>query len=257
MTKIASWNVNSIRVRLPHVIAWLKENPVDVLLLQEIKTTEEFFPQEAFEDVGYNVALSGQKTYNGVAVLSKSPIDIIHTKLPGDDHDEQARYLEVVTGNCQVASVYVPNGQEVGSEKYDYKLNFLDRLYRHMYEILHAGGVSVIGGDYNIAPADLDVYDPESWGDGILCSPDERAAYRKLIAMGYGDAYRTLHPSEQTFSWWDYRGGAYPKNHGLRIDHLLLSPEAQDKLNACVIDVDARSVEKASDHAPIWCELGD
>lgn len=236
---------------------WLQTNPVDVLLLQEIKTTEEFFPREAFEDIGYNVEISGQKTYNGVAVLSKSPIDVIHTKLPGDDEDEQARYLEVFTGNCQVASVYVPNGQEVGSPKYEYKLKFLDRLSRHMYEILHEGGMSVIGGDYNIAPADLDVYDPQSWGEEILCSPAERAALRKLIHLGFGDAYRTLHPGEQTFSWWDYRGGAYPKNHGLRIDHLLLSPEAQDKLIECEIDVDARAVEKASDHAPIWCKLGE
>jgi len=253
--KIATWNVNSVKARLPNVLAWLKDATPDVVLLQETKTLDDAFPRVEFEDIGYNLALHGQKTYNGVAILSKHPIDDVSRGLPGDPEDQEARYVEAFTGGMRVASVYVPNGQEIGSDKFAYKLKFLGRLARHTEALLRQEEPMVIGGDYNVAPFDIDVYDPAAWEGQVLCHPDERAALRRLLHLGLTDAYRAKHPTAHRWSWWDYRAGAWPKDHGLRIDHLLLSPQAADRLKGADIDRAPRGAEKASDHTPVWCEI--
>lgn len=252
--KIVAWNVNSVRARLENVMEWIKGHQPDVLLLQEIKCQEETFPREAIEDLGYNIAIHGQKTFNGVAILSKFPIEDVVRNIPTFE-DEQARYIEAVTNGVRVASVYVPNGQTVGSDKYAYKLIFLEKLRLHLAAVLNYEEAFVIGGDYNIAPTDLDVAKPEQWREEILCSTAERNAYAALLNLGYSDSFRIDHPTDKLFSWWDYRSGSWEKNDGLRIDHLLLSPQATDRLKKTGIEKDARGKEKASDHAPVWCIL--
>jgi exodeoxyribonuclease-3 len=255
--EIATWNVNSIKARLPNVLAWTKTSAPDILLLQEIKTVDEGFPRLEFEDLGYNVATHGQKTYNGVAILSKRPLDDVQRGLGEKGEDAEARYIEAFTGGLRVASVYVPNGQEVGSPKFSYKLEFLARLLSHAKSLLKTEEAIVIGGDYNVAPEDADAYDPDGWRGQVLCHPDERAAFRRLLNLGYIDAWRARHPGEQRWSWWDYRAGAWAKDHGLRIDHLLLSPQAVDRLNGVEIDRKPRGEDKASDHTPVWCDIAD
>ncbi|MDP1724862.1 MAG: exodeoxyribonuclease III [Alphaproteobacteria bacterium] len=255
MTLIVSWNVNSIRVRLEHLVQFLKNRQPDIMLLQELKAQDDVFPYDEIQNLGYNAAIHGQKTYNGVAILSKLPISNVVKGLPGDDEDLEARYIEALCGPYHVASVYVPNGQEVGSEKYQYKLKFYERLYTHLQQLLRNNDQTIIGGDYNVAPYDIDVYDPEALGNQILCSTAERNAFRKLLHLGYYDSFRAIYPNEQSFSWWDYRAGAWPKNEGLRIDHLLLSPKATDGLLDTGIDKEMRAATKASDHAPVWCKL--
>ena len=258
--KIATWNINSIRARILHLTTWLKEASPDVLLLQETKCLEEQFPFEPIEDLGYNVAVVGQKSYNGVAILSKQPIEDVITKLPGDEEDLQARYIEAVVGTTRVASVYVPNGQDLGTDKYQYKLRFFERLYTHLKTLLTHEESFVIGGDYNVAPRDADTYDPKKFQNRLLVSPAERAAFRSLTNLGIYDALRVLHPEDTSnnadfFTWWDYRQGSFEKNNGLRIDHLLLSPQAVDHLKDVGIDKETRAQEKPSDHAPLWCTL--
>jgi len=253
--KIATWNVNSIKARLPNVLAWARAASPDILLLQEIKTVDDGFPRIEFEDLGYNVATHGQKTYNGVAILSKRPIDDVSRGLPGDPDDAEARYIEAFTGGIRVASVYVPNGQEVGLDKFAYKLKFLSRLAKHAKALLKGEEAVVLGGDYNVAPEDIDAYDPDAWRDQVLCHPDERAAFRRILNLGYLDAWRAQHPRVQRWSWWDYRAGAWPKDHGLRIDHLLLSPQAADRLEKAEIDRKPRGEDKASDHTPVLVEI--
>jgi exodeoxyribonuclease-3 len=253
--KIVTWNVNSIRARLPNIIEWLEDNKPDVVLLQEIKCQEEAFPKESFEELGYNITIHGQKTFNGVAILSKFPIEDVIKGLPTFPEDDQARYIEGLTGNVRVASVYVPNGQSVGSEKFHYKLAFLNCLKNHLKTILSYEEKVIIGGDYNIAPEDQDIHDPEVWHEEILCSTSERKGFRSLLNLGYTDAIRIHHEGPGPFSWWDYRSGAWAKNDGLRIDHLLLSPQAVDALEITGIDRAPRGKEKASDHAPVWCKL--
>ncbi|MHA1569545.1 MAG: exodeoxyribonuclease III [Alphaproteobacteria bacterium] len=255
--KIASWNVNSVKARLGHLSRWLGDFAPDVALLQETKTVDEAFPREAIEDLGYNIAVAGQKTYNGVAILSKRPLEDIVTALPGDATDEQARYVEAFTGGVRVASVYVPNGQQVGSDKYAYKLAFLDRLRAHADGLLDYEEAFVLGGDYNVIPDPGDVWDPAAWEGGILYSLEERAAYRCLLNLGLTDAFRALTPEIGRYSWWDYRGGAWAKDHGCRIDHLLLSPQAADRLTDSGIDKTPRGWEKTSDHTPVWCGLAE
>jgi exodeoxyribonuclease-3 len=255
MTKIVSWNVNSIRVRLPQLLAFLETQKPDIVLLQELKAQKDVFPYDDIQNLGYNVAIHGQKTYNGVAILSKFPISDVMHHLPGDEKDHEARYIEALCGAYHIASVYVPNGQEVGSDKYFYKLAFYDRLYAHLKDLLLNNDKTIIGGDYNVAPFDIDVHDPKAWEGQILCSSAERNAFRKLLNLGYYDSFRALHPDLQEYSWWDYRSGAWPKNEGLRIDHLLLSPAACDVLQEAGIEKDIRAEIKASDHAPIWCTL--
>lgn len=253
--KIVTWNVNSVRVRLPALVSWLISHKPDVVLLQELKCVNEAFPLQEIEDLGYNVAVFGQKTFNGVAILSKSPIDDITLGLPSFSHDDQARYIEAIIGSVRVASVYVPNGQEVGSEKYIYKIDFLNHLRNHLEKLLSYQEICVIGGDFNIAPTDLDVYDPKEWEEKILCSSEERNAFRSLLNLGYRDALRLYHQGLGPFTWWDYRAQAFKNNQGLRIDHFLLSPEASDTIENCQVDTGPRGVDKASDHAPVWCQL--
>ncbi len=253
--KIVTWNVNSIRMRLPIVSQWLTDNQPDVVLLQELKCMNEAFPRQEIEDLGYNVATHGQKTFNGVAILSKKPLEDVVCGLPTFSDDEQARYIEAVTGSIRVASVYVPNGQEVGSDKYAYKLDFMGKLRQHMEQLLEFEEICVVGGDYNIAPTEMDVHHPEAWRDKILCSNQERSAFRSLLNLGYQDAIRIFHQGIGPFSWWDYRSQGYANNEGLRIDHLLLSPMASDCVTDCNVDPLPRGLDKPSDHAPVWCQL--
>ncbi len=253
--KVATWNVNSIKARLPHVERWLREAAADVVLLQETKVTDEAFPRQALEDLGYNVASRGQKTYNGVAILSKQPIDVLADALPGDGADEQARYLEAFTGGLRVASLYVPNGNPVDSDKFAYKLRWLRRLAAHVEALLASEDAVVLGGDYNVAPTDGDVHDPAGWRDDALCRPESRAALRAAMHLGLTDAIAAKLPGAGHYTWWDYRRAAFDADQGLRIDHLLLSPQAADRLVDAGIDRAPRSWEKASDHTPVWCEL--
>jgi len=254
--KIASWNVNSIKARLPNVTAWLKSASPDVALLQELKTIDDGFPFMEIEELGYNCAVAGQKSYNGVAVLSKHPLDVETRVLPGDESDEQARYLEAVTNGVRVASIYLPNGNPAPGEKFDYKLAWMARLIDHARELLSYEEAVVLGGDYNVCPTDADCYDPAGWADDALCMPESRARFRELLWLGYTEAFRTLHPDAQrAWTFWDYQGGAWQHDNGVRIDHLLLSPHAADRLAACEIDRAPRAEKKASDHTPIWCEL--
>ena len=256
---IATFNVNSVKARLPNLLAWLDASRTDIVLLQELKCVDEAFPAMEIEERGYNIALHGQKTYNGVAILSKFPLDDITRGLASDVPDEQARYIEAVAsvpgGALRIASAYVPNGQAVDSDKFPYKLQFFERLRTHWSERLTYNEVAVLGGDFNCAPTPIDVYDPAAL-DGTVCyHPAERERLRALMNLGFYDAFRTLHPQKQQFSWWDYRGNGYERGHGLRIDHLLLSAMAVDTLTDCVIDEEPRTKDKPSDHAPVICTL--
>ncbi len=257
--KIASWNVNSVKSRLPNLLSWLEESRPDIVLLQELKCLTEAFPREPIEDLGYNLAIHGQKTYNGVAILSKYPIDDIVTELENDPAPTQARYIEAVISvnktTIRCASVYVPNGQDLESDKFQYKLAFFDALCDHMKNLLHHDEITIIGGDYNVAPDDIDVYDPKALEQSVCFSTQERQKLKQLIHLGYHDSYRSLHKNDQEFSWWDYRAGAWQRNHGMRIDHLLLSPEASDLLVSAEIEHKVRGQEKPSDHAPVTISL--
>jgi exodeoxyribonuclease-3 len=260
MTLIATWNVNSVRQRLPHLLSWIADNQPDVLLLQETKCVNEQFPTMELEEAGYNLALHGQKTFNGVAILSRYPLSDVITALPNNEADEQCRYIEAVISlpngsAARVASVYVPNGQAVDSDKFPYKLGFLDRLHAHLSHLLSYEEMLVVGGDYNVAPDPIDVFNPKKMADQICFHPAEREKLRKIMHLGFYDAYRLKHPQTQEFSWWDYRAGIFDRNEGLRIDYLLLSPQAADRLDECAIDAAPRRAEKPSDHAPVWCKL--
>ncbi|MGB0572180.1 MAG: exodeoxyribonuclease III [Alphaproteobacteria bacterium] len=257
--KIATWNVNSIKARLPNVLDWLEDATPDIALLQEIKTVDENFPAMEFEERGYNCAIHGQKSYNGVAILSKHPLSDVTTGLPGDKDDDQARYVEawVEAGDdsVRVASIYLPNGNPVDTDKYPYKLKWMDRLAARALALLHSEEPVVLGGDYNVIPADGDCSDPAAWADDALFKPETRAKFRTILNLGYTEAWRTLHNEAHVYSFWDYQKGAWQKDNGIRIDHLLLSPQAADRLTACEIDKGPRGKEKASDHTPVWCEL--
>jgi exodeoxyribonuclease-3 len=257
--RVAAWNVNSVRSRIGHLLAWLKAGKPDLVLLQELKVTVEGFPRMEVEDLGYNLAIVGQKTYNGVAILSRHPMTVEAERLPGDTSDEQARYVEAVVQPkdkvLRVASIYLPNGNPVDSDKYPYKLAWLDRLRAHARKLLEFEEILVLGGDYNVAPTDDDVYDPVGWKDDALCRPETRTKFRQLVNLGLVDAYRALHSEPHRYTFWDYQAGRWQKDEGLRIDHLLLSPQAADKLTAADIDRGPRKQEKPSDHTPVWCDL--
>ncbi len=255
--KIATWNVNSIKVRLPHLLTWLGKAAPDIVLLQEIKSVEENFPELEFGDAGYNCAVLGQKTYNGVAILSKRPIEDVYRGLPGNESDPQARYIEAVISGVRVASLYLPNGNPVDSEKFPYKLAWMDHLIDHATNLLANEEAVVLGGDYNIIPADGDVYDPEGWRDDALCQPEARARFRTILNLGYTEAFRALHAETGLYSFWDYQKGRWQRDEGLRIDHFLLSPEATDRLETCEIDRDPRGQLKASDHTPVCCTINE
>jgi len=255
MTTIATWNVNSIKARLPNVVEWLGAAKPDIALLQELKCEAAAFPCEAFDDLGYNMAVSGQKSWNGVAILSKRPIEDVLEGLPGDDGDAQARYVEATVGDLRVASLYLPNGNPVDSEKYPYKLAWMDRLREHAAALLETEQPFVLGGDYNVIPTEDDVYDPAGWETDALFRLDTRRRYRALVHLGLTDAFRALHPEPGHYSFWDYQARAWDGDRGLRIDHLLLSPQAADRLVSCRIDKDPRGRPKASDHTPVVVEL--
>ena len=257
--RIATWNVNSIRQRLPHLTRWLEESKPDIVCLQELKCQEDTFPKLEIEALGYNCAMLGQKTFNGVAILSRLPLEDVRRGLPGDDSDEQARYIEAVvstpTGVVRIASIYLPNGNPVGTEKFPYKLAFMDRLIRHARELLALEESLILAGDYNIIPEDKDADRPKAWVKDALFQPESKAALRRIENLGYCDAFRALHPEAGHYTFWDYFG-SWERNNGIRIDHVLLSPQGADRLKACGIDKDVRGAsEKPSDHVPVWCEL--
>ena len=252
--KIATWNVNSMKVRLPHVLEWLDANRPDVLVLQEIKQVTEAFPTEALRDAGYASIANGQKTYNGVAVICKTdPADAV-CDLPGLD-DPQRRVLGVTVDGVRVIDLYVPNGQAVGSEKYDYKLGWLAALREFLEDQLAQHDKLVVLGDFNIAPADEDVYDPEKWGEDILCSPLERQALGALLDLGLTDVFRQFEQPEKAFSWWDYRAAGFRRNAGLRIDLILTSAAMTAACSASYVDKEPRAWERPSDHAPVVAEF--
>ncbi len=252
--KIATWNVNSMNVRLPHVLEWLQNHDPDVLVLQEIKQLTEKFPVDALAEAGYQSLASGQKTYNGVAVVSKEPASDPITDFP-DFEDPQRRGLATTIGGIRVIDLYVPNGSEVGSEKYAYKLEWLASLRNFLEAEMAAHEDVVVLGDFNIAPADADVYDPEKWGDAILCSPKEREALTALIDLGLTDVFRKFDQPESMFSWWDYRAAGFRRNAGLRIDLILTSPAMTDRCTTSYVDKEPRAWERPSDHAPVVAEF--
>jgi len=252
--KIATWNVNSMNVRQAHVLEWLQTHEPDVLVLQEIKQLTEKFPTSALEDIGYYSIASGQKTYNGVAVISKTEPTEPVTDFPDLD-DPQRRILAATAGGVRVIDLYVPNGSKVGSEKYEYKLKWLASLRSFLDLEIQKHENLVVLGDFNIAPADEDVYDPEKWGDAILCSPLERQALRKLLDLGLTDVFRKFDQPEKSFSWWDYRAAGFRRNAGLRIDLILASATMATRCTASYVDKEPRAWERPSDHAPVIAEF--
>ena len=252
--KLATWNVNSLNVRLPHVMKWLEENPTDVLCIQETKLTDDKFPASIIEAAGYQVVYSGQKTYNGVAILSKLPISDVVKNNPRFD-DPQQRILAVTIDGVRVVCAYVPNGQSVGSEKYEYKMAWLSAFRDWIAEEAALHPQLAVVGDYNIAPEDRDVHDPAAWEGMVHVSEKERAALTGLLDIGLTDAFRLFDQPEKSYSWWDYRGLGFRLNKGLRIDHILLSPALVARCSACVIDRAPRKWEQPSDHTPVIATL--
>jgi exodeoxyribonuclease III len=252
---IATWNVNSVRQRIEHLARWLKEKQPDIVCLQEIKTVDEGFPALEIEALGYHVAVHGQKAFNGVALLSKHRLEDIRCGLPGDATDEQARYIEAtvpVNGSVfRVASIYLPNGNPTPGEKYDYKLRWMERLRQHARELLALEEPLVLAGDYNVIPAPDDCHDPKVWANDALFLPETRAAFQRLEALGLTEAVRSTTDAASLYTFWDYQAGAWQKNNGIRIDHLMLSPQAADRLIETAIDRDERDRDKPSDHVPV------
>ena len=252
--RIASWNVNSIRARLEHVTTWVKANRPEVLFLQELKGTD--FPAVVFRDLGYESAAATQKGYNGVAVLSLSPIETVSTALAGDEADTHARFLETTIQGIRMINIYLPNGNPVGTEKFAYKLAWMDRLGKQMSGWLENNLPVLVGGDFNVIPEDIDCHKPASWIHDALFQPEPRARYRAFLELGYIDAFRSLHPGEAgQFTFWDYFRQAFEHNRGIRIDHFLLSPNLAERLKGCEIDKSPRAMEKPSDHTPIIVEI--
>lgn len=252
--KIATWNVNSLRVRLPQVLEWLQLNQPDVLCLQETKVVDDDFPLAACRDAGFHAVYAGQKTYNGVAILSRAPMTAPMSAFP-DFTDVQKRLLAVTIGEFHVLNVYIPNGQEVGSDKYAYKLTWLQALQRLVTAELKTNRPFVLLGDFNIAPEARDVHDPQAWEGRVLFSEPERKAFQALIGAGLVDVFRSFEQPEKSFSWWDYRAGGFRRNHGLRIDHILASAPLSARCRVCTIDTEPRRHEQPSDHAPVLAEF--
>ncbi|SNS70667.1 exodeoxyribonuclease-3 [Noviherbaspirillum humi] len=252
--KIATWNVNSLKVRLPQVLQWLQDSPVDVLCLQETKLTDDKFPVAEIEAAGYGVVFSGQKTYNGVAILSRHAMRDVVKNNPLFP-DEQQRIIAATIAGMRIVCAYIPNGQAVGTDKYDYKLRWLDALHDWLAAEGKTHEKLALLGDYNIAPEDRDVHDPAAWAGSVLCSEPEREQFRRLQALGFKDAFRLFEQPEKIFSWWDYRQMAFRRNMGLRIDHILLSPALATRCSACVVDKAPRKWEQPSDHTPVVATL--
>jgi len=255
--KLATWNVNSLKVRLPHLLDWLAKHEPDAMCLQETKLQDGFFPLKEIEAAGYQCAFSGQKTYNGVAILSRGPLTEIVADIPGFA-DEQKRVIAASVGadaQVRIVCAYVPNGQSVDSDKYRYKMQWLGAFHEWLEKETRNHSRLAVLGDYNIAPAGEDVHDPVAWEGQVLCSPREREAFRALIGLGLKDSFRLFTQPEKSFTWWDYRMNAFKRNLGLRIDHILLSPELATRCKACSIDIEPRRLERPSDHAPVIAEL--
>jgi exodeoxyribonuclease-3 len=257
--RFATWNINSIKQRIDNLVAWLGERAPDVVCLQETKCVDEAFPREPLEALGYNVAVHGQKTYNGVAILSKFKFDEVIPRLPGGTDDDHARFLEATistaVGIIRVASIYLPNGNPPDTDKYSYKIKWMDRLSNYAHERLKLEEQLVLAGDYNAIPAPVDVHDPTAWAGDALFLPRTREKFRALLHLGLTDAVRATSDAPSLYTFWDYQAGAWQKNNGIRIDHLLLSPQAADQLSAAGIDRHVRSWEKPSDHVPVWADL--
>jgi len=250
--KIVTWNVNSLNVRLPHILNYLNEHQPDIVALQETKLPDEKFPSEEIDAAGYQVSFSGQKTYNGVAIISKHPATDIDTDFPQFD-DPQRRVLAATIDGVRIVNVYIPNGQEVGSEKYNYKFRWLLAFHDYLSTQLMVHKKLIVLGDFNIAPADIDVHNPKRWQGKIMCSDAEREMYQSILALGLTDSIRLLHPEEPMHSWWDYRMNAFRRGWGIRIDHLLTSNELVPKGGG--VHTDERGKERPSDHAPVWLEV--
>ncbi len=257
--KIATWNINGVKARLESALSWLAGAGPDVVCLQEIKSIDDGFPRSAFEDLGYQVATHGQKGFNGVALLSRNGFDEVRRGLPGNDGDEQARYIEADVagehGIITVASIYLPNGNPIGTDKFAYKIAWMERLEAHARRLLTLEMPLVLGGDYNVIPEPMDARRPDAWTGDALYQPESRTAWRRFNTMGLTDAIRACYPADNLYTFWDYQAGAWQKNDGIRIDHLLLSPQAADRLIACGIDREVRGGEKPSDHVPVWAEI--
>jgi exodeoxyribonuclease-3 len=257
--KIASFNINGIKARINALPEWLDEAQADVVLLQEIKSVDEAFPREIFEDRGYRVETHGQKGFNGVGILSKLPLEDVTRGLPGDDSDEQARWIEATvmgdTAAVRVCGLYLPNGNPAPGPKYDYKLAWMERMQARAAELLALEEPFLMAGDYNIIPQDEDATRPEAWHEDALARPDSRAAYRRILNMGFTEAFRARQSGPGHYTFWDYQAGAWNRDDGIRIDHFLLSPECADLLEDCQIDAEIRGREKPSDHVPIWVRL--
>ena len=257
--KVTTWNINGVKARLESAVAYLKQASPDVICLQEIKSITEGFPREAFEELGYHCAIHGQKGFNGVAILSKFPLEELRTGLPGNDADDQSRFIEAIisvpSGVLKVASIYAPNGNPITTEKFPYKLAWLGRLRAHFKRLLAEEIPFVMAGDYNVIPEPLDAKRPAAWTSDALFQPETRAAYRTILSDGLTDAIRLCHPGPGVYTFWDYQAGAFQKDDGIRIDHLLLSPQAADRLVSAGVDRFTRAWEKPSDHVPAWVEL--
>jgi exodeoxyribonuclease-3 len=252
---VATWNVNSIKARLPLVLEWLARTDADIVLLQEIKCVDEDFPRLEIEGAGWRAETAGQKTYNGVAILARAPIAVACRALPGDAADAQARYLEARVGDLRVASIYLPNGNPVDGDKFAYKLAWLARLDAHAAALLADEAPTVLGGDFNVISEKIDASDPAAWAGDALFRPESRAALRRILWRGWTDAVRALDPASGVYTYWDYQANAWDRDAGIRIDHLLLSPRAADRLAASGVDRWPRGRPKASDHTPAWCAL--
>jgi exodeoxyribonuclease-3 len=256
--KIATYNVNGINGRLPVLLRWLTEAQPDVVCLQELKAPQEKFPEEAIRDLGYDAIWQGQKSWNGVAILSRvGEIHETRRGLPGGDADTHSRYIEAAVNGIIIGGLYLPNGNPRPGPKFEYKLEWFERLIAHAAELLASGLPVMLAGDFNVMPTERDVYKPERWLDDALFAPEVRAAYLRLIEQGWTDTLRTLHPDETIYTFWDYFRNAYGRNAGLRLDHLLLSPPLAKRLTDAQVDAHVRGWEKTSDHAPVWIELSD
>ena len=255
--RIASWNVNSAKARQDHILDYLKAGSADVLLIQETKTQDVNFPIEVYQELGWHVAFHGQKSYNGVAIAARMPMENVISGLPGDEEDEQARYMEATIDGVRVATIYLPNGNPAPGPKFDYKLAWMERLNVRAEKLLCDEIPVVLAGDFNVIPQDIDCYDPPGWEGDALTRAESRAAFNRLSLLGYTDALRACHPGKVLYSYWDYQAGAWQKDNGVRIDHLMLSPEAADRLVAAKVDKGPRGLEKPSDHTPVWVELRD
>ncbi len=257
--KIATWNINGVRARVDTLLTWLAETKPDVVCLQEIKSVDEGFPRDAIEAAGYDVAVHGQKGFNGVALLSRTRLEDVKRGLPGDQSDEQSRYIEasVTAGvrSIRIGGLYLPNGNPLGTDKFQYKLRWTGRLELHARDLVKSEQLLVLAGDFNVIPEAVDAKSPGNWTGDALFQPESRASFRRLQSLGLTDAIRSCHPNPGVYTFWDYQAGAWQKDEGIRIDHLMLSPQATDRLIGAGIDKFTRSWEKPSDHVPVWVEL--